>query len=616
MFDFEEIPKATTFDEKRPLFPTFKVSYPADAGIIDVTAAPYCAQGDGIADDTKAIQNALNDYPNSRAVIFLPSGTYRITDTLRWPDGDDDGMQKNVILQGASVLDTRIILADSTPGFEDAYEPKAMIWTGQAPAQRFRNAIRDLTIFSGSENPGAIGIQFIANNQGCLRNIAIVSGDSVGAIGLDMSYTDEIGPLLAKNVYINGFDIGVKTRYWVDSITFEHLWLENQHDCGILNDGQCIAIRGLKSINAVPVLKNMYGASFCTLIDSVLIGTQSATHKTAIVNESSLFARSVKVTGYKMSIVSTVGRCASVSDEWIGEYVSHFPMSLFDVERTSLSLPINETPEVPWDALDQWVSPTHFGAVPDSLHDASEAIQRAIDSGKTTVYFPRGTYIISKQILIRGSVRRILGCEALLEITKLNVPIFRFENGVHPVVVFERLQSNYVPNVFIEHASTRSLVIQSCCDVSCHGRECGDLYVEDTCSNPFSNWIFDRMNVWARQFNIENQGTHFINSGSKVWILGYKTERGGVLAETTQDGKTEIIGGFFYATNGPKATPAFYVNNASLSVSMAEASFDDAYYHDIIEETQSDDKKLFRHGDLPTRTHGTMIPLFISRKPA
>src|SRR5579859_7977862 len=43
------------------------------------------AAGDGIADDTRALQaglNALNDQPGGRNTLFLPAGTYRITRTL------------------------------------------------------------------------------------------------------------------------------------------------------------------------------------------------------------------------------------------------------------------------------------------------------------------------------------------------------------------------------------------------------------------------------------------------------------------------------------------------------------------------------------------------------
>jgi hypothetical protein len=55
--------------------------FPADAGVVDVTRAPYRAKGDGHTDDTRAIQQALDDHPSSDKIIYLPNGTYVISDT-------------------------------------------------------------------------------------------------------------------------------------------------------------------------------------------------------------------------------------------------------------------------------------------------------------------------------------------------------------------------------------------------------------------------------------------------------------------------------------------------------------------------------------------------------
>ena len=48
---------------------------------LNVKDAPYSAKGDGVADDTAAIQRAINDCPAGKAV-FLPEGTFRTTAVL------------------------------------------------------------------------------------------------------------------------------------------------------------------------------------------------------------------------------------------------------------------------------------------------------------------------------------------------------------------------------------------------------------------------------------------------------------------------------------------------------------------------------------------------------
>ncbi len=65
----------------------------------NVRNSPYNAQGDGAADDTLAIQSAINDCAIGQ-VVFLPSGTYRITAPIR--------VKSNVTLRGAGMSKTVI----------------------------------------------------------------------------------------------------------------------------------------------------------------------------------------------------------------------------------------------------------------------------------------------------------------------------------------------------------------------------------------------------------------------------------------------------------------------------------------------------------------------------
>lgn len=180
----------------------------------------YGATGDGVTDDTAAIQAALSAYPNSQRIIYLPNGTYLVSKTLTWPAGTPGtGNEfKNVILQGQNQSKTVVKLKNSNPGFTDVRHPQAVIYTGLAPAQRFGNSIRNLTVDTGVGNAGAIGVQFNASNQGAMRQVTIQSGDGLGVNGLDMNFTDEIGPLLVKGVTVKGF----QSRLDWEKLTMAH----------------------------------------------------------------------------------------------------------------------------------------------------------------------------------------------------------------------------------------------------------------------------------------------------------------------------------------------------------------------------------------------------------
>jgi hypothetical protein len=600
-----------------PMIAGADIVFPPDAGIVDVTRAPYLAPRDGKADATAAIQRALDDHPNSGAIIYLPHGTYLITNTLRWPQGSRGGLeQKNVILQGQSREGTILKLPDAFPGYTDTNKPRAMIWTGKAPAQRFRNAVRNLTMDTGSRNPGAVGAQFMANNQGCMREVTIRDGDGGGFIGLDLGYTDENGPCLIERVRVTGFNCGIRTATAVDSLVLEHVTLEGQREFGLRNSGQCLSIRGLVSTNTCQALFNTKGGGLVTLIDSVLVSPARSTN-TAVRNNSALFARNLLTAGYAVAVENNATTNAGAVGPLVMEWVSHPPLSLFPGAQTSLSLPIRETPEVPWDDLKDWAVVTDFGAKPGDKLDDSAGIQRAIDSGKSTVFLPRGGYQLGATVRIRGKVRRFIGGEARFHpMTSLRtnpLPCLRFEDGDAPVVVMERFSWGYERGACfgLEHAASRTLVLSSVIIESGYtnsGR--GDLFLSDVCSGGLS---LTRQNVWARQLNAENQGTHVLNDGGTLWILGYKTERGGTLLHTRNGGRSEVCGGFFYATSRAKVEPAFLIEDSTASLTMGEASFGGTPFTNLVREVRGGVVRDLNKGQAPGRAGGSMLLLYLAR---
>jgi hypothetical protein len=115
--------------------------------------------------------------------------------------------------------------------------------------------------------------------------------------------SDEIGPLLVRNLEVDGFDEGIRTWRPTNSCTFEHITLRNQNRFGWHNYHQMIFVRDLKSENRVPAIfnrKDSWGT--VTLIDSEIRGLPGGQTTVGILNQRQLYVRNTTITGYGKAI--------------------------------------------------------------------------------------------------------------------------------------------------------------------------------------------------------------------------------------------------------------------------------------------------------------------------
>jgi len=575
------------------------IIFPADAGVVNVKT--FGTKGDGKTDDTNAIQEAINSL-KERQTLYFPNGIYLVSNTLIYPAGKFVkrgvcvGCIRNIITQGQSRTGTIIKLKDKAAGFDDASNPKPVIET-MAGNQAFGYRFFNLTIDIGSGNPGASGMSYISNNQGAISNIRIVSTDPAkrGARGIDMSRKWP-GPALVKNVYIEGFDYGIYIDRWIYGMAFEHLTLVQQRKAGIFNRKNVIAIRGLKSLNTVPVVKNRYGT--VTVVDGEFRNGSSSVSAIEHFggNRGVLFARNIVTSGYRSAIMKD-GEV--ISGSTVSEYSSGMVYRLFSRMPTSLNLPVEETPDVSWDAennFESWVNVVNFGARPNDGRDDTHAVQEAIDKanrqGKTTVYFPFGEYHFTKTIRVWGTVRRIIGMMGILKVKdpliRAQGPLFRVEHG-QDVVVFERL---YVrPQKWgrefdlIEHAAANTVVFK-------HGG--GGVYRNSVSGGRafFEDWtsylrITGLQRVWVRQWNPETPAgskTRAVNDGGRLWVLMMKTEGNGVHVENKSGGMVEILGALSGWTKSRRGEdPHVYSDFVNHESHLSVIGFAPAYKRIVVE---------------------------------
>ncbi len=594
-------------------------NYPARSNIVDITKAPYSADPTGVADATAIINQAFIDHNDSHTIIYFPEGTYRITDRIQWgsPAGCESGStytcHRYTVMAGEGIEKTILKLDDNASGFNDPNNPKLMIWTQTSAAMSFENGVRNLTINSGSGNPGVSALGFEANNQGGIQNVKIISPDGQGVIGLHMGTGDQAGPCLIRDLEVEGYNWGVYTFANQNSIYFERLTLKNQNQYGFYNRQQSVAIKDLYSENQVPAIYNHSdGGSIITMINSELKGIGNASSEIAFLNNNrrEIFLRNVNVSGYNLALQQLQNGFSleTIPPGFIIEYTTDEPSRICDNALTSLNLPIKDTPSIIYEDTSLWVSITDFGAEIDngfsgkgSIQDDTEAIEDAFNSGAEIILVPGPIdpfpqrFIAYDTIDIPATVSHIIGAKGLIS---GNVT-FNILPGTDTLIIedFAQFQN-------IIHHSARPLILKNLGIKKYESNPAGgsgDVFIEDVVGGPYT---FNFQSVWARQCNTERENVNIINNGGNLWILGMKTEKKGTAIRTINGGKTEVLGTLFYGTlpDENPVRPIFEVIESSFSVAgFKELGYINDAWDIKVRETRNGITNDFEIGNIPIR---------------
>jgi hypothetical protein len=547
----------------------------------------------GTTDNTTNLRNAARTYASpflTNIVVYLPKGTYLISDSIKLLN---DFFDKDVTFIGEDSAQTIIKLADNAPGFQDPLNPRPMIQT-RSGNQAFGMYFKNLTINTGNNNPGAVGIDYITSNYGVIENVRIVSPDGSGYSGVVME-RDWPGPGLLKRVTIDGFKYGIRVATCEYSMTMEHISLKNISINGIVNSCNNLAIRQLNTINCAAAINN---SGRMTVIDSRFENGPSTSY--AVLGTSLFFGRNITATGYA-GILNVSNPAANGLA--ITEYTNGTDHSLFPNDGKSLGLPIEETPTYVNNDLTQWGKANSFNALPTNpnfgVFDAGPGLQAAFNSGKKIIYFDRmgdngSGYCIYSDIIIPSTVEMIQGFQHARFIFFNNSKLVVNGNATTPLFIDGmkgvRLQNNSQRTIVFKGASLSEYT-------NTVANTNGKVFMEDV-GETFKPQFPVRM--WVRQYNPEIQpesDTAIINRGGSFWILGLKTEGRACIASTYNAGKTEILGGLIYPASSFSATNnvAFKVSNACLSITaLTRTSYiSNGWFGISVQETQNGDTRNF-----------------------
>jgi Pectate lyase superfamily protein len=180
---------------------------PNDGKAVYLTADNFLVKGDGIADDSAVLQQAINKVreTTNQGILFVPAGRYRLTKTIYiWP---------GIRLIGFGALRPTFVLARNTPGFQQgpAYmvffaggRPGANVNPPDANPGTFYSAISNIDIEIQVGNPGAVGVRAHYAQHCFLAHMDFHIGSGLAGI--------HDGGNVAEDVHFYGGQYGIWTR--------------------------------------------------------------------------------------------------------------------------------------------------------------------------------------------------------------------------------------------------------------------------------------------------------------------------------------------------------------------------------------------------------------------
>jgi hypothetical protein len=409
----------------------------------------------GAVDSTAGIQQAIDDALTYAMVAYLPSGTYRVSDTLVGEALDASGQnisclnhtqygtpfsapQSPSLVGPGSGPRPTLKLAPGAPGFGDPTNPKPLVhfwlqdkyakdWQGDAACLMWA-VLRDMDIDLGSGNAGAVGVQFAAAQFSYIENV------SVTATGAYAGFQGVPSTNVVVNVAVDGGQYGIIPATCC-GISLVGVTLKNQTAAALsLANFGATMVTGfdIQQSAGSAVINTFFRSqtSEVALVDGTIrmAGVQGAAIDNSLGHD--LYAGNVYVTtpgslvqsGNQPAVPSSGGldllssysftnatpytqsgetqASYSVIDGVTGqkEATNVAPATALPGDLVSRHLP----GQLPWFEDDGVLDVTTLGADPTGNADSTAALQQAIQKSDY-VFLPRGDYIVSATLTLRPS---------------------------------------------------------------------------------------------------------------------------------------------------------------------------------------------------------------------
>ena len=174
----------------------------------------FPAKGDGVTDDTSAIQAALDNVPTGGGVVYFPNGVYQVSSPL------------TVTVAGTKLLGDKASTGYSAGGANQTVINTASVFTGSAVIEAASVpdfAMRDLTVHAPTTTGTTIGVQITGSGSSCmLENVLVArtAGDGIYLSGANPVVLRQVGVYHAGSGGTgHGFNIqGISDSWYTDCL--------------------------------------------------------------------------------------------------------------------------------------------------------------------------------------------------------------------------------------------------------------------------------------------------------------------------------------------------------------------------------------------------------------